>query len=150
VSFAVTCAALIVMAACTAEQVKRAADDVQAAAKAAEPILPPPFGLIAGAVAGIAGVVGSLAAGKAKGNAIAAGTDPHPVATFLSEHNWIYPSITAALMAARSYGLLHMSPEELATLLAGMGSALGVQLYANGKADAKADVAAGVSTQSGT
>lgn len=137
-SFLVMCAAMVVFTACTAQQVKQSADTVQSVATAAQSMLPSPFGVIAGLVAGAAGVVSSLAASKVKGDAVAAGTTPHPVADFLSSHSWIYPSITAAVGLANSMGWIHVSPTELGTLATAMGVTTGVQVIADSHAESKA------------
>jgi hypothetical protein len=137
-SFVVMCVAMVAFVACTAQQVKTTADTVQTAATAASSMLPSPFGVIAGLVAGAAGIVSSLAASHVKGGAVAAGVAPHPIADFLSSHSWIYPSIAAVVGLANSMGWIHVSPTELGTLAAAMGVTTGVQVIADGHAESKA------------
>jgi hypothetical protein len=140
-SFAVMVAATLVFASCTAEQVADTASTVQSGATAAASMLPPPWGVIAGLVAGAAGLVSTLAASKVKGTAVAAGATPHPVADFLSSHSWIYPSITAAVGLANSLGYIHVSPVELGTLAAAFGVVTTTQVVADNHAEAQAPAA---------
>ena len=134
----VMCAALVVLMSCSAAQVEQGANSVKEVAQAAAPMLPPPFGVIAGIVAGAAGLVATLAAGKAKGQAVAAGKDPHPVADFISSHSWLMPAITTLVGVANSRGWIHISPTEFTTLAASLGIATVGNVFADGHAEAQA------------
>jgi hypothetical protein len=138
VSFVVMMLALLMFAACTAQQVKDSADTTKAVATAAQSMLPSPFGVIAGLVAGAAGLVSTLAASHVKGTALAAGNDPHPIADFVSSHSWIMPGITAAVAVANARGWISVSPTELTTLAASFGVATVGQVVADNHAEAQA------------
>ena len=138
IMFFVMLASLVVFIGCTAQQVATTSGEVKAVATAASSMLPPPFGVIAGLVAGAAGLISTLAASKVKGTAIAAGNDPHPIADFISSHSWIMPGITAAVAVANARGWISVSPTELTTLAASFGVATVGQVVADNHAEAQA------------
>lgn len=133
----ILCGALAGMLACSAEQVRKTAEDIRDGAGAAAPLLPPPFGTILGLVAGGAGLVATMAAAKSKGAAIVADIDPHPVTNFISSHTWIMPAIMAAAGFARMKGLIHLSDSEITALFSALGLATVGHVIADGKAEAK-------------
>ena len=106
---------------CTAQQIKDNADKVQYLLGSAAPLIPPPFGLIAGGLASLAGVVSSVAAGKAKQAAIIADEDAHPIATFLSDHHYLYPALAALLGFLQSSHVINIGGDQLAAIMGAIG-----------------------------
>ena len=138
VSFVVMILAMLTFLSCTAAQVKNTSDTVAAVATAAQSILPPPFGVLAGLVVGGAGLVSTMAAAHLKGNSLAAGQDPHPIADFVSSHSWVMPTFGAIVGMANAMGWIHVSPTELGTLLGSLGLATVGQVVADNHAESKA------------
>lgn len=118
--------------------IEKAAGGGAAVLKEAAPLLPPPWGVLAGVAASGLGMVAQLAASHVKGAALATNASPHPIADFLSSHYWIWQAITAAVGTANAMGWIHVSPTELGTLAAGLGLVTVTQVAADTHADNQA------------
>lgn len=129
---------LFVMQGCSAGDVKKTADGISYVLGTAAPLLPPPFGLIAGGLASIAGVVSSVAASKIKGDALEVGNDPHPVATFFADHHYLYPLLATIVGLIQNSHFANLAGDALPQLMAALGLPLLPQVYFSSKADAKA------------
>lgn len=87
---------------------------VEEAANAVAPLLPPPFGLIAGGLAAFLSGVASVGANKKSNAAYKKKEDPGLLVRLLTEHSWAMPTLAALAAAARAGGLIHFSDAELA------------------------------------
>ena len=108
------CIGLAVLTACLTpqqqEDVKRTADGINSVA----PLLPPPFGLIAGAVATALTGIASIGANKASNAAYAKNKTASPLIRLTTDHaSSILAVAVPLLVALRASGVLHFSEEEL-------------------------------------
>ena len=109
------CVGLVVLAACAGWQTntKAAADVISSTA----PLLPPPLGLIAGAIATALTGIASIGANKASNAAFAKDKTAAPLVRLATDHaSSIFAVAVPALIALRASGAIHFSDSELLML----------------------------------
>lgn len=97
--------------------------DIEVAADSVAPFLPPPFGLIAGAVATLATGIASIGANKVSNEKYEKKEKPSALIRYATDH--ISPIMTTVAVAAptlRAAGVIHMSDAELSLLMAAVGT----------------------------
>lgn len=97
-----------------------APSDAERVAAAAAPLLPPPFGIIAGAIATAASTVAGVAANRQVAKVGASNVSP--LVALMTTHNWILPAIGVLVSVGRANGWLHIGDGELALLWSALGA----------------------------
>ena len=111
------CVGLVVLTACLSAAQTKALQDASEVVGSTAPLLPPPFGLIAGAVATALSAVASVGANKASNAAFKKKEKASMLIQLATDHSSsIMVAVIPVLAALRASGILHFSDTELALL----------------------------------
>ena len=127
------CVGLLVLAACAGW--KTHAKDAAGVLESTAPLLPPPFGLLAGGLATIISGVASIGANKASNEAFSKKQKASKLVQYATDHvSTIMAVAGPVILALRAGGVIHMSDGELALLLTTFGAPVATQKVMRRKA----------------
>ena len=108
---------LLVMAGCLSTAQQQTATEAAGVVSSVAPLLPPPFGLIAGGLAAALTSVASISANRASNIAFKKKESPGLLVKMMTDHSSLLLVGTTLLPILRAVGLIHISDAELALVM---------------------------------